>query len=90
MRKARALISVLFVLGAASVALAQQPVQLKFSRVVDLTLPIESDVAGIPGFNSYADNPSLVDLRRHHRGAEGQLQTEGLTVNSNVESTVAQ
>ena len=36
-------------LGAASVGWAQTPVQLKYSRVVDLTLPIESNMAGIPG-----------------------------------------
>jgi len=43
------------IVGTASVALAQEPVQLKFSRVVDLTLPIETNMAGIPGFKIYAD-----------------------------------
>jgi len=30
--------------------------------VVDLTLPIESNMAGIPGFKIYADNPSRVSI----------------------------
>ncbi len=40
---------------------AQTPVQLKYSRVVDLTLPIESNMAGIPGLKSYAENPFQSD-----------------------------
>ena len=40
------------IIGAASIAVAQEPVQLKFSRVVDLTLPIETNMAGIPGSRS--------------------------------------
>ena len=50
------------IVGMTSVALAQEPVQLKFSRVVDLTLPIETNMAGIPGFKIYADNPSQVSI----------------------------
>ena len=85
MRKARALISVLFALGAASVALAQQPVQLKFSRVVDLTLPIESNMPGIPGIRTYVDNPSKVDVvTAINEAQKEQLQTEGMTLNSNI------
>src|ERR1700756_1703464 len=43
MTKGRTLIIVLLALGVASVAWAQQPpAQLKFSRIVDLTIPIES------------------------------------------------
>lgn len=57
MMKGRTLITVLLALGVASVARAQQPVQLKFSRVVDLTIPIESNMPGIPGIKTYADNP---------------------------------
>ncbi len=49
MMKVPTLVLVSLALGAASVALAQQPVQLKFSRVVDLTIPIESNMPGIPG-----------------------------------------
>jgi kynurenine formamidase len=85
MRKARILISVLVALGAASVALAQQPVQLKFSRVVDLTLPIESNMPGIPGIKTYADNPSKVDVvTAINEAQKEQLQTEGMTLNSNI------
>ena len=46
----------------ASVFSAQDAVQLKFSRVVDLTLPIESNMAPIPGLRIYADNPSRVSV----------------------------
>ena len=60
MMKGRILIIVLLALGVASAARAQQPVALKFSRVVDLTLPIESNMPGIPGIKTYADNPSKV------------------------------
>ena len=62
MMNARTLVLVLLALGATSSALAQQPVQLKFSRVVDLTIPIESNMPGIPGIKTYADNPSKVDV----------------------------
>ena len=63
MMKGRILIIVLLALGVASVAWAQQPpAQLKFSRVVDLTIPIESNMPGIPGIKTYADNPSRVDV----------------------------
>jgi hypothetical protein len=40
MMKPRMLVLVSLVWGTTSVALAQEPVQLKFSRVEDLTLPI--------------------------------------------------
>jgi kynurenine formamidase len=85
MMKGRILIIVLLALGVASVAWAQQPVQLKFSRVVDLTLPIESDMPGIPGIKTYADNPSKVDVVTAITEAQkSQLQTEGMTLNSNL------
>src|SRR6516164_2786549 len=85
MMKGRILIIVLLALGVASVARAQQPVQLKFSRVVDLTIPIESDMPGIPGIKTYADNPSKVDVVTAITEAQkSQLQTEGMTLNSNV------
>jgi hypothetical protein len=48
MMNARTLVLLSLALGATSNALAQQPVQLKFSRVVDLTIPIESNIAGDP------------------------------------------
>ena len=76
MSKACTLFFFSLALGAGSVALAQQtavqPVQLKFSRVVDLTLPIETNMAGIPGFKIYADNPSeSCHHRSYDRGSEG-------------------
>ena len=85
MMKGRTFIIVLLALGVASAARAQQPVALKFSRVVDLTLPIESNMPGIPGIKTYADNPSKVDVVTAITEAhKSQLQTEGLTLNSNV------
>jgi kynurenine formamidase len=85
MMKGRTLIIVLLALGVASAAQAQQPVALKFSRVVDLTLPIESNMPGIPGIKTYADNPSKVDVVTAITEAQkSQLQTEGLTLNSNL------
>src|SRR5438876_3206927 len=62
MMKARMFVLLSLALGTASAAFAQAPVQLKFSRVVDLTLPIETNMAGIPGFKIYADNPSQVAI----------------------------
>ena len=65
MSKAKTFVFLTFALstlGAASVGWAQTPVQLKYTRVVDLTLPIESNMAGIPGLKSYADNPSRVTV----------------------------
>ncbi|HET7019642.1 MAG TPA: cyclase family protein [Xanthobacteraceae bacterium] len=76
---------VLFALGVSSAASAQQPGQLKFSRVVDLTLPIESNMPGIPGIKTYADNPSKVDVVTAITEAQkSQLQAEGMTLNSNL------
>ena len=85
MMKGRTLIIVLLALGVASVARAQQPIQFKFSRVVDLTLPIESNMPGIPGIKTYADNPSKVDVvTAINEAQKSQLQTEGMTLNSNL------
>jgi arylformamidase len=74
------------IMGAPAVGWAQAPVQLKFSRVVDLTLPIESNMAGIPGFKIYADNPSRVDIIAAMTDAQKEmLRGEGLTLSSNME-----
>ncbi len=43
MMKARLLVLLSLILATASAAFAQEAVQLKFSRVVDLTLPIETN-----------------------------------------------
>ena len=73
------------VLAAASVAWAQQPVELKFSRVVDLTLPIESNMAPIPGLRIYAENPSRVSVIAAITEAQKELlQAEGLTLSGNL------
>jgi len=74
------------IIGAASIAVAQEPVQLKFSRVVDLTLPIETNMAGIPGFKIYADNPSQVAIiAAMTEGQKEMLRSEGMTLSDNVE-----
>jgi arylformamidase len=85
MMKTRTLVIVLFASGASSIALAQQPAQLQFSRVVDLTIPIESNMPGIPGIKIYHDNPSRVDVVGAITEAQKeQLQAEGMTLNSNI------
>jgi arylformamidase len=73
------------VLAAVSVASAQDSVQLKFSRVVDLTLPIESNMAPIPGLRIYAENPSRVAVIAAITEAQKELlRAEGLTLSSNL------
>src|SRR6266849_10663937 len=85
MMKARMLVLLSLALGTASVALAQAPVQLKFTRVVDLTLPIESNMAGIPGLKTYAENPSRVTIVTAISEAQKELlRTEGLTLSNNL------
>ena len=84
MMKTRTLVIVWFASGASSIALAQQPTQVQFSRVVDLTIPIESNMPGIPGIKIYDDNPSKVDVVAAITEAQKeQLQAEGMTLNSN-------
>lgn len=74
------------IIGTASIAIAQEPFQLKFSRVVDLTLPIETNMAGIPGFKIYADNPSQVAIiAAMTEGQKEMLRSEGMTLSNNVE-----
>jgi arylformamidase len=54
---------------------------LKFSRVVDLTLPIESNMPGIPGIKSYSENPSSVKVIAAITNAQKEmLQREGMTL----------
>ena len=85
MIRARLLVLVVLAWAAASVAWAQQPVELKFSRVVDLTLPIESNMAPIPGLRIYADNPSRVSVIAAITEAQKELlQAEGLTLSGNL------
>ncbi len=84
--KASSLVLLSFALvGAASVGSAQAPVQLKFTRVVDLTLPIESNMAGIPGIKTYADNPSRLSIVTAMTEAQKELlREEGLTLSNNL------
>jgi len=73
------------VLGVATLAWAQTPVQLKYTRVVDLTLPIESNMEGIPGLKSYADNPSRVTIIAAITEAQKEmLRGEGMTLSNNL------
>src|SRR6516165_5989992 len=72
-------------LGAASSLPAQTPIQLKYTRVVDLTLPIESNMAGIPGLKSYAENPSRVTVIAAITDAQKELlRAEGMTLSNNL------
>lgn len=68
-------------LGIASVGWAQTPVQLNYTRVVDLSLPIESNMAGIPGLKTYAENPSRVTVVAAITEAQKELlRAEGMTL----------
>ena len=72
-------------LGAASSVSAQSPVALKYARVVDLTLPIESNMPGIPGLKSYAENPSSVTVIAAITEAQKELlRAEGMTLSNNL------
>ena len=74
-----------FAVGMASAASAQEPVQVKFSRVVDLTLPIESNMPGIPGLKSYADNPSSVSIIAAITEAQKELlRAEGMSLSDKL------
>ena len=81
----RAFLSLTIIFAAFSAA-AEEPIQLKYSRVVDLTLPVETNMAGIPGFKIYADNPSLVAIISAMTDAQKEmLRSEGLSISDNVE-----
>jgi len=61
-------------LGIASVGWAQTPVQLNYTRVVDLSLPIESNMAGIPRTKDLRGKSVQGDrCRSHHRGSKGVI-----------------
>jgi arylformamidase len=84
MIKTRMLVAASFVMTTVSIAVAQ-PVELKFSRVVDLTLPIASNMPPIPGIRAYADNPSRVTAITAISEAQKQaLQAEGVTLSDNL------
>jgi arylformamidase len=85
MMRARTLLFHFIALAIASTASAQDAVQLKFSRVVDLTLPIESNMAGIPGIKAYADNPSRVAVLAAITEAQKEvLRSEGLSLSNDL------
>jgi len=86
MIKARMLVLLSLALGTA--ASAEEPVPLKFSRVVDLTLPIESNMPGIPGLRAYAENPSRVAIIAAITDTQKELlRAEGMTLSNNVAVT---
>lgn len=59
--------------------------QIRFSRIVDLTVPIESNMPGIPGVPAYEKNPSKVDVIGIMNEAQRQLVTrEGMTLRDDV------
>lgn len=79
-RKFALLAVALALLGVASDGLAQRPAQVRWSRVVDLTIPIESDMPGIPGIPAYAQNPSRVEIIAIMTEAQKELvRAEGMT-----------
>ena len=88
MLKAKTFVFFIFalsMLGAATVGSSQTPIQLKYTRVVDLTLPIESNMEGIPGLKSYADNPSRVTVIAAITEAQKELlRAEGMTLSNNL------
>jgi kynurenine formamidase len=72
-------------LAIASVGWAQTPVHLNYTRVVDLSLPIESNMAGIPGLKTYAENPSRVTVLAAITEAQKELlRAEGMTLANNL------
>ena len=61
------------------------PVHIKFSRIVDLTVPIESDMPGIPGVPVYAKNPSRVEtIGLMNDAQKAMVESEGLTIREDV------
>ena len=74
------------ILATPASAQAPAPAPLKFNRVVDLTLPIETNMAGIPGFKIYADNPSQVSIiAAMTETQKDMLRAEGMTMGNTVE-----
>jgi len=85
MTAVRAFLLVSIAFAMAPAASAQDSVQLKYRRVIDLTLPIESNMAGIPGIKVYAENPSRVTVVAAISDAQKELlQSEGLTLSNNL------
>ena len=73
-------------LGILTTSASAQSVQLNFTRIVDLTLPIETNMAGIPGFKIYADNPSRISIiAAMTEDQRDMLRAEGMTMGNTVE-----
>lgn len=78
----------LLIAGGTSTGLAQGSGQVKFSRVVDLMLPIESNMPGIPGIPAYAQNPSKVEVIAIMNDAQRELlRAEGMTIKKDAAGT---
>jgi arylformamidase len=72
--------------GCASAPRSPPSAPVKFSRIVDLTVPLESNMPGIPGIGLYANNPSRVDVVAVMTEAQkAQLQSEGMTLRPNAD-----
>lgn len=71
------------IVGTSAAVRAETPMQLKFSKVVDLTLPIESNMAPIPGLKAYADNMSRVNVISSITETQREaLRAEGMTLSA--------
>jgi arylformamidase len=65
--------------------MANMLTQIKYSRIVDLTVPIESRMPGIPGVPVYEKNPSRVDVVGiMNDGQRKAVAAEGLTIRDDV------
>jgi arylformamidase len=72
--------------GCASPPSSRSPAVLKYSRIIDLTVPIESNMPGIPGIGVYANNPSKVDVVSViSQDQKAKLQSEGMTLGDKTE-----
>jgi kynurenine formamidase len=83
---AKRLVLISLALGILTTSASAQSVQLNFTRIVDLTLPIETNMAGIPGFKIYADNPSRISIiAAMTEDQRDMLRAEGMTMGNTVE-----
>jgi len=59
--------------------------QIQYSRIVDLTVPIESGMPGIPGVPVYDKHPSRVDvIGIMNDGQRKTVEAEGITIRDDV------
>ena len=65
--------------------MANMLTQIQYSRIVDLTVPIESGMPGIPGVPVYDKNPSRVDvIGIMNDGQRKTVEAEGITIRDDV------